>query len=364
MLKMHNYDEIILRNKAFINMELVDRPLLGVWVGSEMPLELYKKASEIFSSFKGSVIAPDAINPKDFLGDYDRLFLEHEQVGDDLFWSASPLVGFPWMEAIVGCPVYASSSTYWAAPYLNNWDKIKEITFSFENKWFQKLLEFKEVLIDHSNGRYPIATSFVPVRGIGDMMGAALGQQNLALELYDNPEKVKKLASIYTDIWIKVAKAQIERTPKFHNGYVLPWYNIWTPDYCQYIQEDSLAYFSPKFYREILLKNHIRMINNFKYPFMHLHPDGLYCLNELYKIENLKIIDVTRDLAGPSILKLLPTLKEIQKHKPLLIWGDLTKEEIKELLNTLSPRGLCICPVVKTLEEGKDFIKRTKEKNL
>ncbi len=124
------------------------------------------------------------------------------------------------------------------------------------------------------------------------------------------------------------------------------------------MQEDSLAYFSPKFYKEISLKNHIKMINSFKYPFLHLHSDGLYCLNELYKIENLKIIDVTRDITGPSMIELLPTLEEIQKYKPLLIWGDLTKEEIREFLNRLSPRGLCICPVVKTVEEGKDLVKK------
>lgn len=364
MLKTRDYNEIIYRNKAFVNMEPVDRPLLGIWVGSEMPLELYKKAAELFSSFRGSAIVPEAINPQDFLDDYDRLFLEHEEVGDDLFWSASPLVGFPWMEAIVGCPVYASSETYWTIPFMNSWNKLNEITFSFENKWFQKLLEFKEVLIEHTKGRYPVATSFVPVRGIGDMMGAVLGQQRLCLELYDNPEKVKKLASVYADIWIKVAKAQIERASKFHNGYVVPWFNVWTLDYCQYTQEDSLSYFSPKFYKEILLKNHIKMINSLEYSFMHLHLDGLYCLNELYRIDNLKIIEVTRDIAGPSMIELLPTLKEIQKHKPLLIWGDLTKEEIKELLNRLSPRGLCICPVVKTVEEGRALIKKMKEKSL
>jgi len=364
MLNMRDYDEIIHRNRAFVNMEPVERPLLGMHIGSEMPLELYRKASKILSSSKGSKIVPEAINPRDFLDDYDRLFSEHEEVGDDLFWSASPLVGFPWMEAIVGIPVYASSATYWTAPCLNSWGEINEITFSFKNKWFQKLLEFKEVLIEHIKGRYPVATSFVPVRGPGDIMGAALGQQRLCLEFYDNLENVKKLASIYTDIWVKVAKAQVNQTPKFYNGYVLPWYNIWMSGYCQYIQEDSLAYFSPKFYREILLKNHIKMINSFEYSFMHLHTDGLYCLNDLYKMENLKIIDVIRDMGGLSIFELLSTLKEVQRYKPLLIWGDLTREEIKEFLNTLSPKGLCIYPVVKTLEEGKYLIKRMKEKNL
>ena len=364
MLKTRDYNEIIRRNKAFVNMETVDRPLLGIWVGSEMPLELYKKASEIFSSFKGSVIVPEAINPKDFLNDFDRLFLEHEQVGDDLFWPAAPLVGFPWMEAIVGARVYASSQTYWTTPFLDSLDRIDDIGFSLENKWLQKLVEFEEVLVEHARGRYPVATSSVPMRGPGDMMGAALGQERLCLELYDNPEKIKKLTSIYTDIWIRIANAQIEKIPKFHNGYVVAWYSIWTPEVCGYMQEDSLAYFSPKLYREILLENHIRLANSFTYPLMHLHPQSLYCLKDLYQIEGIKIIEIGRDLYGPSIFELLPTLREVQKHKPLVIWGHLTQEEIRTLLNELSPNGLCIYPIVKSVEEGKFLLKKIKDRKI
>lgn len=43
------------------------------------------------------------------------------------------------VEAIAGALVYASSDTYWTIPYLDSWDRLDEISFSFENKWFQKL---------------------------------------------------------------------------------------------------------------------------------------------------------------------------------------------------------------------------------
>lgn len=360
-MKTRNFDEIIQRNKAFVNMEEVERPLLGVWVGSYMPFQMYKEAIEKLSLQKGSVVTPETLNPQDFLDDINRLFWEHEQVGDDLLWAATPLIGFPWMEAIVGCHVRASSDSFWTKPCVDSWEKINEINFSSENKWFQKILEFKEVFTEYSKGKYPIATSPSPIRGLGDMMGAALGQEHLCLELYDNLEKVKKLASIYTDIWIRVNKIQIEKTPKFSNGYVVAFYNIWTPELCQYDQEDALDYFSPRFFKEVLLKGHTKICNSFPYPLIHLHPNSLYCLNDLYGIDNLKVIEINKDLHGPSIFKLLPILKEVQKHKPLIIWGDLTKEEIRKLLNTLSSKGLCIYPVVKTVEEGKVLIKKMRE---
>lgn len=365
MLKVRDYQEIIHRNKAFINMKPVDRPLLGISVGSMFPVENYRKSAEIFSSFKESPIIPEAIDPKDFLGDYDRLFLEHEQVGDDLFWAAAPLGGFPWGEAMLGVPVYGSSHTCWLRPYLDNLARLDEISFSTENEWFQKLLEFEEALIEHAKRRYPVATPPALTRGPGDLMGAALGQGRLCLELYDNPEKIKKLASIYTDMIIKVAKVQIEKIPipKFHNGYVGS-YHIWTPDVLGYMQEDSLAYLSPRFFREILLENHTRIANSFRYSLTHLHSQFLYCLPDFYQIENLTIIEIGKDPSGPSIFELLPTLKEIQKHKPLLIWGNLTREEIRQLLHELSPKGLCIYPAVKTVEEGKSLLKKIRERKI
>ena len=76
------------------------------------------------------------------------------------------------------------------------------------------------------------------------------------------------------------------------------------------------------------------------------------------------IIEIDIDPSGPSIMKLLPTFKEIQKHNPLLISGEFTKAEIRKLLNTLSPRGLCVNRIVKTLEEGKVLMKNMKERNL
>ncbi len=97
---------------------------------------------------------------------------------------------------------------------------------------------------------------------------------------------------------------------------------------------------------------------------MHLHPQSLYCLKDLYQIEGIKIIEIGRDLYGPSIFELLSTLREVQKHKPLVIWGHLTQEEIRTLSNELSPVGLCIYTIVKSVEEGKFLLKKIKERKI
>jgi len=39
---------------------------------------------------------------------------------------------------------------------------------------------------------------------------------------------------------------------------------------------------------------HINIYSNFEYPFMHLHPDSLYCLDELLKINSLRVIEISK----------------------------------------------------------------------
>jgi len=167
----------------------------------------------------------------------------------------------------VGCPIYVSSGTFWPASRKCVWRRLEEVDLSSNNKWLQKLLELQTVLAEHAEGKYPVGTSTL-MRGPGDMMGAVLGQQRLILELYDNLEKIKILTSIYTKMWIEVAHAQNQLTPGFHDGYVLgASVGLWTPQICQYIQDDALSYFSPKFYTEVLLNNHLTMFNSFEYSF-------------------------------------------------------------------------------------------------
>lgn len=362
MRKKRDLDGIIARSTAFVNREEVERPLYGISrIGSNVPLQRYKQMAKVLPS--NELILPEMITPEDFLKDVDRLVLEQEKVGGDLFFPATSFNGLPWMEAIIGCSVHVSSGTLWAAPRRCDWNQLEEINLSEENRWLQKLLELQVALVEHLKGKHPIGTSTM-MRGPGDMMGAAVGQERIALALYDNFEKVQSLASRYTETWLKVANAQNQLTPSFYKGYLLGgWAGLWMPGMCQYMQEDALAYFSPKFYREVLLEYHRTMTTVAKYSFFHLHPTSLYAIDELVGVENLNIIEVHREIVGPSIEEMLPALKTIHKRKALFIsWCYGTpsalpiEAEIGYVLKHLSSTGLCLHFIPKDVEEGRTLM--------
>ena len=100
------------------------------------------------------------------------------------------------------------------------------------------------------------------------------------------------------------------------------------------------------------------------YSLFHFHPVGLYALKDLMNIQRPSIIEVHREVTGPSIEELFPWLKLVQERKALLIsWcpdapGKVPLEaEIRYALRNLSPRGLCLHFAAKDAEEGKSIIR-------
>ena len=352
-------EEVLARSRAFLAREDVDRPLIGAEIRPARSLQRLKRIAKALPS--QGLVLPEMIKTRDFLKDMDDLVHRHERIGGDILWAACPPREMNWSEAITGCSLHISSDTIWAASSSQHWQHIKHIDSFRTNKWWHKLVELQAALVEHARGRYPVATS-ASMGGPGNMLVTALGPEHLGLELYDNIDRVKHLARIYADIWIKAVKAQHQHASKFHGGYLPASYSVWTPRISQLIVEDGLAFFSPKFYKSVLRDAHSAMSSIAGYSLFHLHPVGLYAIEDLLNIENLPIIEINLEIGGTSLEELLPWFKKIQERKGLIVaWhGSRTKAsleaEIREVLKCLSFKGLCLFFIVEDEEEGRSCI--------
>ena len=359
-----NFEKIISSHKSYINLENVDKPLLCIFI---LGTDYAAKYKEIFKNIPKNIeIKPEDLPPlNDYIKDVEDNILRHEVVGEDFFYSVAPFIPFiPWMEAITGCPIYASKDSFYTRPFIKNWDDFNwEIDLSENNKWLSKLLKMTEGLTKKFGDKYPI-TSSTHLRGPADMMTAALGPNNLPLEMYDNPEKIKKLSRMYTEVFITVAKKLNEITSKAKfEGYVTPIYGIWTKDICQYYQDDSASILSPKFYKEFILNNELNIDKSFLSTIYSVHGDNMKVVDELINFPNLKIIQTHREISvelNPTMKEMIPIFKKIQKHKKALIINftdidlsiDLIEEETELVCKELSYNGLCIFICVKDIEDG------------
>lgn len=332
--------------------------------GQAYPIAAFRIVPDFFFSrhFKaaagllvpGKKITPDMLDVDSFLPDYERMFAMSEAIGQDAFWVAEPFVGIPWMEAILGCEVYAGEESFVSKPWMESLDQIEGICLDPKNPWFLKYLEFIQKLVDHSAGRFPVGMPIM--RGPSDLVGAILGQTEMVFSLADDPGRMKDFFTRVTDAFIGVINAQETLIPAFHGGSALGFYNVYCPGPSIWYQEDLSAILSPALYREFLAEPERRICSGRDYTAIHLHPASFFMLDELLAKDDLRAIEVNKDVGGPTIEEMLPFFKRIQENKSLIIWGDLDERDLRVIKRELSPDGLFLNILVSTVEEAKRLL--------
>lgn len=331
-----------------------ERPLLGFFLGSEYPLFRYNAAKSLP---EGRNLGPDDFPIEGYLDDYERLFLEHESCGGDFIWSASAFWGVPWLEAALGCPIAASHTTGSIASHAPRYFQgVRSLPdYRQDNAWIKKLEDFVLALAKHSQGRWPLAST--RLRGISDLLSTLYGGERLIFAMLEKPEEVREVGAKLTDFWIAACQGQMEHMPLFHGGIGSFYYNMWAPAGTVWMQEDSASFLSPQLYEEFIRPYDEQIYQAFPNCILHLHSTG-YIPLDAYLESGLLAVEMHIDEGGPSAEELYSLHMKVLAKKPLLIWGDLSKEDLDWVFHKLPPAGLAVCKVVSTPQEAHDSYQR------
>lgn len=317
------------------------RALLGIVHGSEYPLHRYPIAAKLPES---RALTPDDLDLPGLLRDGDALWQRHEATGDDSFWGASVFWGVPWVEAILGCPLKASHQTgsihTEPPPGFGGASTLPKVDDS--NPWFRALKMHAKRLGEHAAGRYPLATT--RMRGVSDLLAALYGGQELIFAMMEKPEEVLETAKRLGEIWVQVARAQLECYPLFHGGHGAYLYNLWTPAGTAFYQDDSVALLSPDLFEEFIYPVAKTIAGEIPC-LMHMHPTGFLPWEKWLELPFVSM-ELHIDRGGPSAKKLEPIHRKILSRKPLLVWGELEDDDLTALL-ALPPGGLMLSVLAK-----------------
>jgi len=344
------------RYRAFLNRDPVERPLLGIGVGFLMPQAFPTLAPAI----PIGPVAPEDIRVDLFLEDCEALYQAHCQIDDDYPFVGTPFAYVPWMEAIMGCPIYASENSMWAEPAVEGWDTWHwERPVLAHNAWAQKLLELLDALLEHSAGRYQVSPALM--RGPADILSAMRGARRFVLDFYDFPDQIRRAAELCAEVWVEVGQAKLERVPVSSNGYMaaLGGLRTWAPDKIIWLQEDAMALLSPRLYREFFLPLDRHICRQFPYISFHLHGSALWSVDDLARVPELDVLELNSESARFDVEGTFDGWKKTQQYKPLVIWkefdGDLFWPWLQRVQEELSPHGLSLQFTVNTVEEGLEI---------
>ncbi len=330
--------------RRFYAMGNTEGPIVGLFWGSYYPWKRYRASSSV----PPGPFGPEALRPREFLPDYERLHRQHEDGGGETIWSGAAFWGVPWVEAVGGCEVVADHETGSArALPRRRPPQPDDLPPDAEGPWARKAAEFLSVLRESSAGAFPLATTLM--RGVGDVLAALHGTEDFVLRLMDDPAAMRKLAAGVAALWAAFARAQLAEIPLFHGGTGSYFYNVWMPGRGVWLQEDSLALLSPRLFADFILPHVDALSRQFDTVLMHLHPASLVPVEEL-AATGLAAIEMHLDFGGPTAEDLLPVYRRIQARKPLIVWGDVRAADLDALARKLDPQALVVLPVVQ--DEG------------
>ena len=240
---------------------------MGFTIGDYFVSRRFEATSNIPAVTKP--IEPEMLKVDGFRDDYLRMYDEAESVEQDIFFTGTPFTGMPWMEAMLGCDVYATGHSF-AARGPGGQAEGLSLETRFCQPWLDKYLEFTRMLSEVGDGRFPVGQPIM--RGPTDVVGTLLGQDRLVYEMYDHPDEVRRLLREAAEIFLRVIRKQKRLIPDFHGGSSIGFYDLWCPGDSIWYQDDLNALLSPRIYDEIVLPVHRMIPKAYKYSLFHLHP--------------------------------------------------------------------------------------------
>lgn len=335
----------------FWRLEPVERPLIGAALESPSLGAAVRRT-------EGQVL-PGDLDGKVYLAASDAVWDEARGVAGDAVRAAAPFQGFPWTEAICGCPVYCSEGNFWAGQPEGS---IEELISTWkESSWLALLKSSAAGLARHAGGRYPVG---LPVlRGPADVISAMLSPQAFCLSLYDEPERLHCLLQQCTVVCREVYRQVLvllgpsdeggpvgERQAKGYafarfsaEGYSQASRQVWAPGPCIETQQDAAANISPQHYQEFLLSLDRQFWDLAPYVFRHLHSSAAHNLEILLAEAGLPAIEITVDDGGPRIEVVTGQVAAVQDAgKPVVVHGTLSADDVLYMVGHLAPTGLYI----------------------
>jgi hypothetical protein len=323
-----------------------ERPLFGFFIESEYPVFRYPFAKKLPME---QPLKPGDFNIDEFVADTLSLFAKHEECGGDFIYSASAFWGIPWLEAMLGCPIYSDKNT--GALYAEKPHKVN-LKFSPDNEWSILMKQMLQALAKAGNGKFPLATT--RMRGVADLLSAIYGGDEFLFKLMEEPDEMRKVIADLTDLFINAGKFQLAFIPEFHGGIGSFYYHTWNPPGTVWHQEDAAALLSPDLYDEFIEPADRKIVKSFNHVIMHQHSTG-FVPTAAYISMGMSALELHIDAGGPSAEQLYDRHLAILKEKPLIIWGEIPEVDLDWIFSKLPTAGLAVNTVVKNSEHAKQL---------
>jgi len=258
-----------------------------------------------------------------------------------------------------GCPYDFGETTTWSEPCIKDWERdYDKAVLNMDHPLFKLLEEFTYKLLEASKGHFIVGlTDFHPG---GDHIAALRDPANLAIDLIDNPDWVKrKLKDSYKEFF-KVYE-HFYNILKTHNMPISTWTSIVADGKFNIPSNDFSCMISTQMFEVFFLEGIIEECRYYDKTLYHLDgPAALRHLDTLLSIKELKAVQWVPGAGNEGFEKWVHVYQKIQAAgKAIEVFG-INISNLDLLFESLRPEGVWIDGVggIKTKEEADYVLKR------
>lgn len=270
----------------------------------------------------------------------ERRFAERAAFPDDLLPQISAPGGLAVTGWLFGCQAAVKAGIPWVEPILETIEHWRN-TIDKEDvkRRFERILRIDEYLSARSDGRYAVSAGALD--GPADMVVRLMGEEKLALALYENPDEVEELFSFCTTLWRDLVREKLQTIRTYGGGTATGW-NYWLPGKGIAVQEDFGQMVSPRHFRERILHYDAQLTEAADHIWFHVHSGAPHMAKEIAKMGAFDGIQICNDYpAGPTIEEMLPTLQYLQTQGPLIL-RKFSLDQLDTVIGQLTPHGLAV----------------------
>lgn len=276
--------------------------------------------------------------------------------GGDAIPTFNPNLGPDIFGAILGCELEFGQDTSWSIHNLHDWNNVPEFKFDPENKWWKKIVEITEAAVEDSKGEYLVGVT--DLHAGMDGLVSLRGPAELCMDLYDNPQPVKKAVFEHLEIFKEVYNKLFDMTQKYQTG-TTNWMGVWHPQKWYVSSTDFICMISQDMFDEFVLEELKAELDFFDASIFHLDgPGALKHLDALLQLPRLNGVQWVYGAGQPTAKHWIPTLKKIQDAGKL-IHLHIFPEDLDTLLENIKPEGVMYNVWCGSEDEANAIIKKT-----
>lgn len=274
----------------------LDRPLINVQVEAYTP-DRPEPATPLLTQETALDLSLD---PDDLIDRIDYELSKIEYLGDSYPYFNMDCFGPGVLAAFLGAIPDNSRGNIW---FNSPWDEDDELcdqhfTYQPDNVWFNRVKEIYRAANRRWHGR--VVMGMVDLGGVMDCLAVFRGTNNLLMDLYDDPDEVKRLAGELHELWMRYYDELCTVMEEENIGYS-DWSRIFSTKRSYIIQSDFCFMISNDMFREFVmdeLRQCTEVLGNVIY---HLDgPGELKHLDDILTFPKLKAVQWVPGAGAPD----------------------------------------------------------------